>query len=65
MRLDLDFIDGKVIYKGVDIGITRENIMDYQLQTGLDPKEWIEYLYNELIRVKRDNVLEKILNKDV
>lgn len=65
MRLDLDFIDGKVIYKGVDIGITRENIMDYQLQTGLDPKEWIEYLYNELIQVKRDNVLEKILNKDV
>ena len=65
MRLDLDFIDGKVIYKGVDLGITRENIMDYQLQTGLDPKEWIEYLYNELIQVKRDNVLEKILNKDV
>lgn len=65
MRLDLDFIDGKVIYKGVDIGITRENIMDYQLQTGLDPKEWIEYLYNESVQVKRDNALEKILNKDV
>ena len=65
MRLDLDFIEGKVIYKGVDLGITRENIMDYKFQTGLDPEEWIEYLYNESLQVKRDNTLKKILNKDV
>lgn len=65
MRLDLDFIDGKVIYKGVDLGIKQENLMDYKFQTGLDPEEWIEFLYNNSTAVKRENTLEKILNKDV
>lgn len=59
---DIEIIDYKVYYKGVDLGITRENLMDYQLQTGLDPKEWIEYLYNESLQVKRDNTLKKILD---
>lgn len=59
---DIEIIDYMVYYKGVDLGITRENLMDYQLQTGLDPKEWIEYLYNESLQVNRDNTLKKILD---
>jgi hypothetical protein len=52
----------EVIYKGVNLGITRENIQDYQLQTGFDSKEWILNLYNNSTPVIRDRKLNDLLN---
>lgn len=57
--------DGRIVYKGVYLDITRENIIDYQFQTGMDPTEWIEHLYNNSVSVKRDETLKKIFKKDV
>ncbi len=52
----------EVIYKGVNLGITRENIQDYQLQTGFDSKDWILNLYNNSTSVIRDRKLNDLLN---
>jgi hypothetical protein len=52
----------EVIYKGVNLGITRENIQDYQLQTGFDSKDWILNLYNNSTPVIRDRKLNDLLN---
>lgn len=53
----------EVIYKGVNLGITRENIQDYQFQTGFDSDEWILNLYNNSIPVLRNEKLNQILNE--
>jgi hypothetical protein len=53
----------EIIYKGVNLGITIENINDYQLQTGLNGKELIIKLYNNSIPVLRDEKLNQILKK--
>lgn len=53
----------EVIYKGVNLGITRENIQDYQFQMGLDSDEWILNLYNNSIPVLRNEKLNQILNE--
>jgi hypothetical protein len=52
----------EVIYKGVNLGITMENIQDYQLQTGFDSKDWILNLYNNSTPVIRDRKLNDLLN---
>jgi hypothetical protein len=44
----------QVIYKGINLNITRENITDYQFQTGLDPVEMVENLYKQSLPVVRD-----------
>jgi hypothetical protein len=53
----------EVIYKGVNLGITIENIQDYQFQTGFDSDEWILNLYNNSIPVLRNEKLNQILNE--
>ena len=61
---DIIFNDKQeVIYKGVNLGITRENIQDYQFQTGFDSDEWILNLYNNSIPVLRNEKLNQILNE--
>jgi hypothetical protein len=50
-----------LIYKGVTLTITRENIEDYRFQTGLDPGEFILFTYNNMLSVKRDNKINQIL----
>ena len=61
---DIIFNDKQeVIYKGVNLGITRENIQDYQFQTGFDSDEWILNLYNKSIPVLRNKKLNQILNE--
>jgi len=52
----------EIIYKGVNLGITRENIQDYQFQTGFDSKDWILNLYNNSTPVIRDRKLNDLLN---
>lgn len=54
----------QVIYKGVNLGITRENITDYKFQTGFDPVEWVESLYNSSISVIRDEKINQILDDE-
>ena len=62
-KKDIIFNDKhEVIYKGVNLGITRENIQDYQFQTGFDSDEWILNLYNNSIPVLRNEKLNQILN---
>ena len=51
----------EIVYKGVNLGITRENIQDYEFQTGFDAKEMILDLYRNSIPVLRDKKLEEIL----
>ncbi len=53
----------QVIYKGVNLGITRESITDYQIQTGFDPVEWVDHLYNNSLLVIRDKKISKILDE--
>jgi hypothetical protein len=61
---DIIFNDKQeVIYKGVNLEITRENIQDYQFQTGFDSDEWILNLYNNSIPVLRNEKLNQILNE--
>lgn len=63
-KKDIIFNDKhEVIYKGVNLGITRENIQDYQFQTGFDSDEWILNLYNNSIPVLRNEKLNQILNE--
>ena len=52
---------GEIIYKGVNLGITRDNLQDYKLQIGHDPEELILNLYKNSITVLRDEKLNQIL----
>ena len=55
----------QVIYKGINLGITRENITDYQFQTGHDPVEMVENLYKQSLPVVRDKKLNQILGINI
>ena len=54
----------QVIYKGVNLGITREMITDYQFQTGHDPVEMVENLYKQSLPVVRDKKINQILDEE-
>lgn len=55
--------NGNIIYKGVTLPITRENIEDYRFQTGMDPDEWILFTYNNSLSVIRDKKLNDLLDE--
>lgn len=60
---DISFTtDGYVVCKGVKLTITRENVMDYQSQTGMDAIEMVRWAYNNSIQVIRDRKLEELLS---
>ena len=59
IKFDKDF---KMIYKGVKLNITQEQISDLQNQ-GLDTMYYIEKMYNERIDVIRDKKIDIILGK--
>lgn len=55
----------KMLYKGVDIGISREFIQDLRANFGFDVNELsnlLEYLYSKNISVVRDNKIDLIFN---
>jgi hypothetical protein len=56
--------DGLVVYKGVKLNLTRENVQDYRFQTGMNPIDLVEYLYNNSLQVVRDNKINKILDEE-
>jgi hypothetical protein len=51
----------EIIYKGVNLWITRETLQDYKLQIGHDTEELILNLYKNSITVLRDEKLNQIL----
>jgi hypothetical protein len=59
----LEYDNGVLVYKGVKLHITAENIQDYKFQTGLDPIEWIEHTYQNSLSVIRDNKINQILDE--
>lgn len=60
---DCEWDNGNIIYKGVTLPITRENIEDYRFQTGMDPDEWILFTYNNSLSVIRDKKLNDLLDE--
>lgn len=54
--------NGMIIYKGVYIGISQEQIFDLQ-NYGIDAINYIEQMYNERIDVIRDKKIDLILRK--
>ncbi len=58
-------VDGyKILYKGIDIGLTKEVIQDLHVNTGIDIDEvFVESLYNSQISVIRDKKLDIILKR--
>lgn len=38
---------GRVIFKGILLSITRENIEDYVAQTGMDAMDMVKWAYNK------------------
>lgn len=58
----LKFNCDKVIYDGIELALSRQNIQDYVLQTGFSSEDLILYHYKSSISKIRDKQLEKILN---
>ena len=54
--------DGLVVYKGVKLNLTRENVLDYRFQTGMNHIDLVEYQYRNSLQVIRDNKINEILN---
>jgi len=52
----------RVIYNGVDIGLTRENLFDYVTQSTFSSKEVILLHYKKYLSKIRDRQLENILD---
>lgn len=60
---DTKFDDkGRIVYKGIKLNITREQIYEVQ-DLGMDPMYYIEKMYNERIDVIRDKKIDLILKK--
>ena len=56
-------LDGhKILYKGIDIGLTAEFINDVYINTGMEIDDsTIEGMYNQNISVIRDKKIDQIL----
>ncbi len=50
-----------VFYDGIKLKITRQNIQDYVIQTGMNAETIILFYYKKEISELRDKQLEKIL----
>ena len=54
---------GKVLYKGIDIGIHRETISDLHIGLGIEVSDdYIEELYSKNIIIIRDKKIDEILS---
>lgn len=59
---DISWSGDKIVWKGVELGITRENLQDWKAQTGMDPLIMVEWAYNNSLQVIRDKKLKDILD---
>jgi hypothetical protein len=57
---DLEMINDKVFYKGLNINITLEQIQDLQIY-GVDVFFYIEKIYKQNLQIIRDEKLNEIL----
>lgn len=60
--IDIDPITYRIIYKGVDIGVTSESIQELRAYFGIDVESMLESLYNQHPQVIRDKKIEEIIN---
>lgn len=56
------FKGDEVFYDDIKLSITRQNIQDYTLQTGLSGESIIIFYYKKELQQIRDKILENILN---
>jgi len=61
---DISWDGNNVVYKGVKLDLTKDNIQDYRMQTGMDPIDLIKYTYNNSLIVLRNNKINKILKDE-
>jgi hypothetical protein len=61
---DISWDGNNVVYKGVKLDLTKDNIQDYRMQTGMDPIDLIKYTYNNSLIVLRNNKINKILENE-
>jgi hypothetical protein len=52
----------EIYYGGIKIQISRQNVQDYVLQTGMNPESIIIFYYKKELSQIRDKQLEKLLN---
>lgn len=59
----IQFIVDSVYYDGIDVGLTRQMILDWTVQTGEDSYTIIQYYYKKKISEIRDKKLEELIHK--
>lgn len=52
------FEDNDVFYDGIKLKITRQNIQDYMLQTGMRTENIIIFYYKKELQQLRDKILD-------
>ncbi len=62
-RLLVKFDGEDVYYDGIKLSITRQNIQDYTIQTGMDSESFILFYYKKEIGQLRDKQLENLFNE--
>lgn len=65
MKFNKDLIffrDEDVFYDSIKLSITRQNIQDYTLQTGMSGESIILFYYKKELQQLRDKQLEALLN---
>ncbi len=58
----MEIINNVIYYKGVYTGLTREDVQDYIINTGMDPIDIVILFYNKNISVIRDKKIDEILS---
>lgn len=58
----LQFRGEEVLYDGIKLSITRQNIQDYTLQTAMSGESIIIFYYKKELQQLRDKQLNEILN---
>lgn len=57
------FKEEDVFYDGIKLSITRQNIQDYTIQTGMSGESIIIFYYKKELQQIRDKHLEQLLNE--
>lgn len=63
-KLTTNYGTEELIYDGINLGITMEQLGEWRIITGLDPVILLMNLYNEKILEKRDTILDNILKSE-
>jgi hypothetical protein len=61
--MDMEYEDNKLIYKGIPIGITREQMQDLLTYGNIDIVYYLEEMYKNNIVIIRDVKIDLILGK--